>query len=888
MRRLAKLAVIGILVCSSPIIRASSALLRAGERAVPVPASVATFGGAVQFTSSPVRPASPIAVLWLIDTFDEQSFEKARTDLIDLARQLPGRPLRLLILRGNNIEARGPFAGNVGWKKKLDAVELKSADPQLATPPGADSAGPAATLDALYQNVPAFGTKWSSVLIVGHFAALPPSVVDYASALLVRALNAQQVRAFFQVESASSFPFITVASATAGGVIQETDELPEILDERKQSFLSVSWTPAPAPRGFVVATATIADNTSTVLLRSPDLADQGGSPVSISAYAAQQSELEDVSKLIEQPLDQSGVSAVRTKLTQAQQVNPADPSLLRLEAIYCERAKAYPEEVEAAAMLAQVHPSDGSTFALLGHAQLLTGAFDESEKSLIHATELGIAPAIVAEDIAGVHLARKDDSGALPYLQTALSVNAKRQDLWFLQAGAAERTKQFQLAIKSLEQGLALGGLHIAECKDLINLYLSGSQTSTAKAFAMQTIHDMPPDAAARAEFAHMLEDAKLREEALAGWNSVIAVRGDMEVAHVRVARLLLELGKLPDSLQSASNDLATFPKNPDLYLVKADALQQLNRDYELHSTVEEGASATGSVDVLSRLATIQDGYGFGSAEAYQNLAQKLGNGSTALTAALERGCFVAVREGDLEMARKFSSLLGATDRNGCHQLLGTYRKSDASVMISGGRDALAMIVGAKKGIPADRFLLEYARVLDTRICSVCTSDPFRAKLRKYFETVAELESIGKRSGNIVTIEVAASGKSSRQATESLFKLLGLELSNHGGALKVTMGSGENKGNKQEVMSALGIDEVGLAEALEANKPYTITIADEPVGVYPDETLWQSQLPNSARGNLVSGMSDSVRLARLYLAIGSMDRYTLVPFLGAVSLESTL
>ena len=73
-------------------------------------------------------------------------------------------------------------------------------------------------------------------------------------------------------------------------------------------------------------------------------------------------------------------------------------------------------------------------------------------------------------------MAQKDDKGALPYLEEALKGDAKRQDLWFLKAHAAEQAGDATQAMQSLEQGLGLGGVHVSECGEPATA-LSGKQT---------------------------------------------------------------------------------------------------------------------------------------------------------------------------------------------------------------------------------------------------------------------------------------------------------------------------------------------------------------------------------------------------------------------------
>src|SRR5437879_11665908 len=100
----------------------------------------------------------------------------------------------------------------------------------------------------------------------------------------------------------------------------------------------------------------------------------------------------------------------------------------------------------------------------------------------------------ISEDLARIRLAHKDDKAALPYLAEALTGDAKREDLWFVQAQAAERLKDSSLAIRSLEQGLALGGAHPVEGASLARLYLATNQKTKASELVQQIAAALPQD----------------------------------------------------------------------------------------------------------------------------------------------------------------------------------------------------------------------------------------------------------------------------------------------------------------------------------------------------------------------------------------------------------
>ncbi len=848
-------------------------LLRGDHRTPTEPDTVTTFGGAVTFSASVVKPATALTVVWLMDTFDAALLDQSKEELVSMSKRLPGRSLRLVVLRSAQAETYGPFSSSTRLEQALVDIVLPAAAP------GGDAqsvkpASAATALDGLVQNVELLGSQWSSVLVVGTLPDLSPGVRVYATALLTRAFAARRLRAFVHPPGSDDSTWHTFCLATGGEVISDLSELPRMLDERA-AYLEVAWTPGRAPAGFVLYPAILADDHADTIMAMTDVADSGAPLPSIAAYAAQQAKIREASEMFHTPFSEKSLTDVRDRLMSATELNPVDPELLRLEALFCEQTRTYSEGVKAAVLLAEVRP-EGASFLMLGHLERLAANYDEAEKALNRAAALGIPPAQLAEDNAGVHLGRKDDQGALPYLQIAVGAYGDRQDLWFLLGQTAERAHQPDLAMASFEKGLALGGVHPNESAALLGLYLAGNQRQRAHAFALHTIETMPTDAGPRAAFAQILEDAKLPDEALVAWKSVIAVRNDLEVAHVRVARLLLEQGNAKDALDSATTDLGQFPKSADLYLVRADALMKLGMEYEARGALEEGAAATGATPVLSRFAAVQDNYGYGAAAAYGQFAEAVEAGSPQRMDAYERGCFVALRDGDLKQADTFAAQLKAGGRDDCRALVGEDRVIAHDLLVPGGRDALAFIVNAKRGVSPDKFLLEFANAIVANACKgVCRVDEFRPKVQRYFDTVAQLEALGVRKGDQVSIAISLTGKQEHKRTQEFLRLLGIELHHQGGAVKLDLGAGQSRGKKQEIMSALAVDEVGLEQALQSGKTYTVEIVDDPVPLYPNARLWQDSFPAQMKSGFLLSMLQSSQLARLYAAISGIDRHSL-------------
>ena len=435
--------------------------------------------------------------------------------------------------------------------------------------------------------------------------------------------------------------------------------------------------------------------------------------------------------------------------------------------------------------------------------------------------------------------------------------------------------------IHSLEQGLAQGGVDVAESGSLLRHYLSTKDSAKAHALALHTIETLPASAAPRVQFAEILDDLNLQAESLAAWRSVLAVQPDGERGHVRIAQLLLEAGNAKASEEAATSGLEILPKSGALYLVKADALMRQGRAYDARSTLEEGVTITGDVTVLSRLAIEQEAYGDRAPEAYALLANALAKASPERLQALETGFTMALRDGNLKQAEVFASTLEAEGHPEYHVMLGEGRKFSDDAVVPGGLDAFGFVAHMKKGVSPDRFFAEYARQVVANVCTNgCIGDRYSGIIQSYLATISELESLGKRNGNHVSIKLSLDGKDERNHTQNVLRLLGLQMHTEKGQLRLDRGENQTQAKKQEILSALALDEVGLQEALQAGKSFEFDIHDESADVYPSAKMWKDSFPRLEQGQFALMLLRSPQMARLYVGISTLDRPTVQALVG--------
>jgi len=884
-RRLRTAAFVSALVLTiSPALSASSVLLRTTSKATPEPLLVQTYAGKTEALVTSVQPSAPVTVVVLLDTLSPVQYASIEKDLLVMYAALRKHPLRIALLHNGSLGMAGPFASRARLKAALDDAAQAASDPPAALP--------LTIVDTLCAAASQLGADWSHTLLVGELPAMDPSTTEYAAALLSRAFGMQRIQASWYALSGGNNGWLPALQATGGGILRgDLREYAASLDNPGQFWFQVDWASASPSAGFIVSRAMLADAQGQVLMESPDLA---GSPnltlPTLLDYSAMQAKLAGLAGLLTQPSAPVDAARIREDLRAALEINPRDPMALTTAASFYEKWQDYSTAATHRAALAEIRPKDGAALSALGHVLLLAGDFDKSEQALNRAIAISATTPQLAEDFARINLARKNDRAALLYLDTALRADGKRQDLWFLQGHAGERLGDAPLAIHSFEQGLALGGVHIAEATSLLRLDLAAKQNGKAVELARRVIAELPPDPGVRAEFAEALDSLQQPAESLSAWKRVLEVKNDDPRAHYRIARLTFESGDSRAAEEAANAGLAVAPKYSSLYLVKADALAKQRRMYDARQALAQGVEVAPDPQLLARWAELEDTYGAPAASAYARLAEASAGSAADRQRALERGFTVALREQDSKQAQSFAALLQAAGNSQARALLGAEQRSDDGAMVPGGLEALAFAAHVAERVKPERFFAEYCRAITDRNTQ---SAPKEFKLyletvREHFQRIETLQTYGKRDGDRVVITLSANTKDARHNAERILDVLGIKLKSSKGEVAVDRGEKKDQAKKQDTVSALALDEVGMQDAFQAGKPFSFEIVSERAPLYPSEKLWRDAF--YAKENDVAGFAGAVlrlpKMATLYLALNSLDRKSIAALLAAVPLQT--
>jgi len=323
--------------------------------------------------------------------------------------------------------------------------------------------------------------------------------------------------------------------------------------------------------------------------------------------------------------------------------------------------------------------------------------------------------------------------------------------------------------------------------------------------------------------------------------------------------------------------------------LAEVDALEKQGAIYQARRLLRQAAASLPEVPLLRRVAETEDSFGHGAAASYAALAEALERSppqSPEYARTIERGLEVSLRDGEQEKAGWFAARLSRAGRpEAAAWLGGPVERPPRGVWVPGGLEALAFVARGKGRSSPERFFADYSRTL---LGYNSTSYLQRSEsLSTYFQRLAALEALGSRNGNRLTISLSMKDGPSRQRTEKVLQLLGWTTRSAGRGVAIEPGEKGSQAKRQETLSALGIDEIAMAEALESLQTYRFEIVSEWAGVLFGEDLWRSQFYPKAVpvGGLAEAMARDLRLARLYVGLSAMDEQTAAALLAGVGMK---
>lgn len=212
---------------------------------------------------------------------------------------------------------------------------------------------------------------------------------------------------------------------------------------------------------------------------------------------------------------------------------------------------------------------------------------------------------------------------------------------------------------------------------------------------------------------------------------------------------------------------------------------------------------------------------------------------------------------------------------------------SGGEAWVPGGMRALAAIAHMKTEPSYRTFFADYCRTLGEEV-SVGTAQGyprFTENLRGFLSTTSQLLDLGERRGDRTVIKLSAA-PASLDMTARVLKMLGWTLTERDGAVRVEPGHRAEDAIPQNVASALGIDQIGMEQALESGREFTIEIFSENARLAGGD-MWrdivdQKQIPD---GGLAAVFASDSRIAKTCAGLNGMDAPTAAALISKIGLR---
>ena len=722
-------------------------------------------------------------------------------------------------------------------------------------------------------------------LLADEDRLVPDDLGGFTTAWISSRFRAAKLRVGYWAPAGQNSALLDAVANSTGGLLFP-DGLASLAADLKQEngFHAAAWSDPPAPSGFRLCPVSLigADGQPALQLTSL-IAAPGVTIPGIEQYSVLRQKTQSLTDALALPqLSAAQAAQAESDLAQALEISPRAEDLLRLGMNLFKRENNDRKLVAVLATLGEMHPAEEPLFTDLGHARFRLGDTAGAETALLRSRELKPGNGEVAEELTAIHLSRKDDRGALPFLEEACAAHPDKQNLWLLRADISTRLDDWQRTADSVEHALATGSVPLERRTGLIRIYMAHQLPDRALPQIRAVAGDLPPDPALRAEFAGFLDTLHQPDEALAAWKRTLESDPKLELPHQRVTRLLIEKNSLPEALEAAEAGIAAAPKSAPLYLAKAEVLEKQNRFYDARRSLRAAAVDASDPALLLRLAEMEDAGGENAARYYRQWleATEKAGASAERTKIQQRGLEVAERDGDLKNAAWFRSQLGTT---------AVAPAASGTVSIPGGIDALSFMAHSRSSSP-ERFLVEYARTVSRYLETgdKKAEDAYATAIRDHFRRIADLSAFGKAKDGVVTVTISAQDKKTQKDAEKILDLLGWKMHVSGKGVKLEAAEKGARATHQETASALALDEIGMQQALESGKLFSFDIVTDNVAVALGEEPWRAQFYPKEKytGGLAEAIAGDVRLAQTYAALGQMEASTAAALVSAVGLKT--
>ncbi len=824
--------------------------------------------GNAEARSAPIDADPNTVIAVVAGTLSQEDLAQLQKAVLGLYQASKNKAtLRLAVISGNTVDLSGPFK----TRAQLLAGFTDIARP---APETAEAQDPIQLYSSLALTAQQLGGDWSTVVVAGRFPVLDKELTPYASSWLAARFAAARLRLNYWTPGEESEILEGALPAIDGSHLTETlASLPT-----PSAVWETSWVGPTTPAAFRVCPVSLLDADGETAATVPSFAAEPGFTVpDLDHFATLRAKIRSLSAVAAEPqLSATQMAQAEADLSAALEISPREEETLRLGAEIFRRAKNDARLATTLTALTGVAPAEPSLFAELGHTLFRMRNWDEADRALLKARELKPGVPEVAEELARIRLTRGDDKGFMEFVDERLSKGPGTQELWLIRADAATRLGAWEQIAESTERAIALGSVPLERRTTLVRLYMQHGVPDKALIHVRAVAGSLPIDAAVRTDYAGFLDELKQPQEALAAWKRTLEADPRLELAHYRIARLLIDQNSPGEALEAIEAGIGAAPRSARLYLAKAEVLEKQDRFYQARQTLRDAAASLSDSSLIGRLAEMEDAGGEHAARYYRALAEA-GDKN-----ALPLGLQAAQRDGDYDDIAWFQTQLG-TARTAAD------RSRQGTLIVPGGMEALAFVAHSQASSP-DRFLVEYARAVISNysLAEKKITPAFTERVRTHFQRIAELAALGSPADGKVVVTLNAGDKNGQKNAEKVLDLLGWKMHTAKQGVKLDPVEKGAKASHQETATALALDEIGMQQALEAGKPFSFAIPMDSVSVTLGEEPWRTQFYGKEHflGGFAEAMAGNVDLAQTYAALGEMDPGSATVLVAGVGLKT--
>jgi tetratricopeptide (TPR) repeat protein len=854
--------------------------------AAPASTLITVESGQSDARINPITRTPDLLILLSPDALGSEDLGSVQTFMIALFQGLHSKiPIRLGVIDGGSVSIAGPFHTAPEMRAAFRGVHFEA----LTVPP-ADTPSLMTALAASLDSIP---SDWGYTLIAGHvgqFQNAGPGIENYAVAWLTRKFAAQKRSVlFWEPPGVPSPAWTQIVSRNTGGFgFDQPAELAQTLLSPEYLIELIPNLKPPA-HGFRLDSIDAESIPELAGVHTPVIASSTAIPA-----IAQFAELAMLTRHIETVLADTNAStaelaSAREDLEKALGINSADWTAVKLGISLTERQKDIPGELPLLEEAVELKPDDAGLWQTLGDLEYDRRDFVHADTSLARARDLGVRSARIAERLGRIRYSSGDYATASAFIDESLRLDPNQQQLWFMAAMMAKSAGDSAKQMLCLEKALAGGGRYTEQRAELIRLYFAKGDAVNAGRHADLELPDLPPEPDIQTTWARFYEELSRPKDALALWTKVVQTDPKREAAHSAITTILLKEKRFPDALEAAERGLENAPASPRLQLAKAVALENLDRIYEARHSLDSFAGKTEDIDLLAHQAEVTDKFGGNASASYRRLVSALaasGSQSDRLQASLERGWKVSLREQDADAATWFASKLSSDPAGGQAAKPQGPAKKPNGIWIPGGADALMFAARGPGRSPPARFMVDYCRTVlaNEPGPAVAETKIYRNSMDEYFGQLKTLLAMGVRSGNLTVINVSIADKKLQKQTEGVLEILGWRLRRNKQQILVESNEKSSQARKQDLPSALAIDQAGMQSAFEAGKTFRIEIPWEFVPLAVDEPILRALgQSDKLNGGIPQAFADSPDLARFYIGMSRLDYATVAALTTSVN-----